>query len=237
MRDDMHTLINAAAAAALLAALPATAFAASKTFNVEPFTAIEISSGIDAKVTTGGTLSVVGEAPDDGQLNELKVEVSGGKLRAFVDWNLLGFLMPEKTLKLTITVPELHAANADSGASVEVAGVSGDVVSLGASSGANLSVTGAAGTRYEIESSSGAGLTVEGACETAMLEASSGANLGADKLLCQSVTAEASSGASADVFASARAKLEASSGANLDLAGKPASIEQDASSGASINIR
>lgn len=233
----MHTLLQTAAVAALLATVPASAFAASKTFEVEPFTAIEISSGIDARVTTGGTLSVVGEAPDEGQLSELKVEVSGGKLRAFVDWNLLGFLMPDKTLKLTVTVPELNSVSADSGADVVVTGVTGTVVTLGASSGANLSVTGATGKQYEIGSSSGAGLAVEGTCESAAIEASSGATLRADELLCQTIRAEASSGATADVFASAGAKLEASSGATLNVAGKPASVEQDASSGGSVNIR
>lgn len=228
--------------AALLAMGPASALAASKTFDVEPFTAIEITSGLDAVVTVGGTLSVVAESPRQEELDELRIEVRNGRLRASTDgedWGLLEFLFEagNRETRITITVPELTAAEASAGSDVDVSGMSGDEVVLNASSGADLNVTAASGTRFELNASSGSDLTVEGTCKSADVNASSGSDLDAERLLCEDVAVNASSGSGARVHASASVDAEASSGASVSVSGKPAEVEQEASSGGDIDLR
>ena len=103
----MQLLVRAAMSAIFLVAAGGGALAASKTFEVGPFTEIEISSGINATVTVGGTQSVVAESPRQQELDELIVEVSGGKLRAYTDWNLFDLFdwgMDPRTT-ITISVP------------------------------------------------------------------------------------------------------------------------------------
>jgi hypothetical protein len=102
---------------------------------------------------------------------------------------------------ITISVPALTAANADSGADVEVSGMSGDAVTLNASSGARINARAATGASYDLNASSGSNLSVEGTCGQARVVVSSGAAVRADRLLFIDVDANASSGADADVHA------------------------------------
>lgn len=230
----MNILIRAAAIAAICAAVPTMAPAASKTFTVEPFTAVDITSGINATVTVGGALAVSAESPNQGALDELKLEVSGGRLKAYVDWNILDFLLPDRQLKLTITVPSLDAVDASSGSDVLVTGLSGDTVTIRASSGSDLGIAGATGKRYDIEASSGSDLDLDGTCESARIEASSGSDVDATKLLCTDVEANASSGSDLDIYASAGAKADASSGSDVKVHGNPPRLEENESSGGEI---
>jgi hypothetical protein len=205
-----------------------------------PFIEIEISSGISAIVTVGGAQSVVAESPRQEELEELIIEVSGGKLRAYRDWNLLDLFdwgPGDRPTTITISVRKLTAANANSGADVEVTGMSGDAIRLNSSSGADLTAKAVSGRSFDLNASSGADLTVDGSCERAEVNASSGSDLRAEKLLCESVDANASSGASADVHASASLKANASSGGNIDVYGKPATVDQETSSGGDIELR
>jgi hypothetical protein len=237
----MHVVAKAAVAAVLCLAAPATAFAASKTFDVGPFTAIEISSGIDAIVTVGGaTQSVVAESPNQEELDELIVEVVDGKLHARTDWDffdLFNWAAGDRQTKVTITVPALTEANANSGADINVTGISGDQVRLESSSGADLDASGVTAKTYILNASSGADLTVSGTCESADIDSSSGSDLRADKLLCADVSAKASSGSSADVYATASLKADVSSGATVGVYGKPAKVEDEVSSGGDLELR
>jgi hypothetical protein len=237
----MQLLAKAAVAAVLCLAAPATALAASKTFDVEPFTAIEISSGIDAIVTVGGaTQSVVAESPKQEELDELIVEVRDGKFHAHTDrdfFDLFDWAESDRQTRITITVPALTAAEANSGADIDVSGISGDSVRLASSSGADLEATAVSGKSFDLNSSSGADLTVAGTCESARVDVSSGSDLHADKLLCADVEANASSGSDAEVYASASIRANVSSGASIDVYGKPATVEDEVSSGGEVRLR
>ena len=236
----MRFIAKAAVAAVLCLGVPATVFAASKTFEVEPFTAIEISSGINAVVTVGGTgQSVVADSPRQQEIDELVVEVRGGKLHAYADWDFFDLFDwgASRTITLTVTVPTLDSAEANSGADVDVRGIVADSVHLASSSGADLNATGLAGKRFELDASSGADLSAAGTCDSARINASSGADLRADKLLCADIEANASSGANADVYASASLRANVSSGASIDVYGKPAKVEDETSSGGDLQIR
>ncbi len=229
------------ALAAIVASMPFAVLGAEKTFDLPTFTGIEISSGIDAVVTVtpGATQSVVVTSPHQEEIDELKVEVTGGTLKAYTDFNLFDlfdFVQGDRQTVVTITVPALASASANSGSDIALSGIGGDVVTLNSSSGSDLTVTGATGKSYDIDSSSGSDLSVEGTCESARINSSSGSNVRADKLLCLNVDANASSGSDADVYASESVKAEASSGSDLTVYGKPKQTEINSSSGADIHI-
>jgi hypothetical protein len=232
-------LVTVAATAVALLAGTGVAAAASKVLDLESFSRVEVSSGIDAVITIGATQSVTADSPYQEQLDELQIEVRDGRLKAWVDWNifdLLDFAGVDRQIVLTITVPALTEINANSGADVDATGITGDAIVLRASSGADLDVKGAAGTRYDIDSSSGSDVDIEGTCSSAKIVSSSGSNVRADKLLCLDVDANASSGSDLDVYASASVKADASSGADITVRGKPAQTAVQSSGGADIKI-
>lgn len=236
----MQLVGKAVLGAAFYVAASTTAFAASKTFDLAPFTAIEISSGINAVVTVGGTQSVVADSPSQEELDRMLVEVRDGKLHAWIDWDLfdlLDFGDSERQVTITISVPALEAASADSGSDVQVTGISGENIRLNASSGADLTVMKASGGSFDLNSSSGSDLEVEGTCESAVVNASSGSDLNADRLICADVDVNASSGSSIEVHATTSLKANASSGGSITVFGKPADVDEEESSGGDVDFR
>jgi len=234
----MPAFMRTAIAVGLVITTGGAALAASKTFELEPFTAVDISSGINAEITVGPAQSIRAESPSQQELDELIVEVSSGKLVARTDWNLLDlFSLGDRNTTLFITVPALDGANASSGADIDVTGISGDEVSLDSSSGADIDARAAAGKSFRINVSSGADIDIDGACGSAEIDVSSGATLKADGLECADVDINASSGADADVFASASVKANASSGADIEVHGNPAKVDEEESSGGDVDIR
>ena len=166
----MHTStgpIVASALAATFAFLAIPVFAAEKTIELPAFTAVDISSGIDAEITVGPAQSIVAESPDPVVLDRMQIRVVDGQLKAWFDWSIfdvlsLGTDRPDHSENHRF--PSSAAAEASSGADVAVTGMTGDALSLEASSGAGLKATGVAGGTVAIEASSGAGVDAAGAC-------------------------------------------------------------------------
>ena len=226
-----------ATVAAVLAATPA--LAVDRTFNDLPaFTSIHIASGIDAVVTVGPAQSVVGSAPEAGDLDELKIEVRDGTLKIWRDWDIFDLFgdMGGRDTHFTITAPSLNSADASSGADVDVSGLSGDKVWLEASSGADLKATDIQAASIDVDASSGADLSANGTCATLDVSVSSGAHAALDNLACTDGEIEASSGSGARVHLSGSLKAEASSGAGITVKGKPANTSVQESSGGSVTI-
>lgn len=232
----MQRLLTIAAIAGTISGAALPALAAEASLDLDPFTAIDISSGINATVTVGDEQRVRATAPSQGELDELIVEVRDGKLIARVEWNLLDLIFGDREIRLDVTIPSLESVEASSGADVEVSGLAADSVALSASSGADLNVGAAAGGAFEIEVSSGADLRIDGRCESASMEVSSGGTLSAGGLLCEVVAVEVSSGGDADVFASARITAEASSGGDIFVDGSPVERELEESSGGEVDF-
>lgn len=233
MHGSMRTAV---AAAALLLAAPA--YAETRTIELPAFTAIDVSSGINATISVGGTQSIEAEAKDAKLLDELQVRVEDGVLKAYIDWNLFDLFSfgPAREINVRIVAPTVTSVEASAGADVDAAGVSGDSLEFNVSSGADLSLTGVAGKSVSLNASSGADLRVEGSCETGEIDASSGSDIRADELLCAIIDVNASSGSDIEVFAGKAVKANASSGSEIDVHGNPASVENEESSGGDINI-
>ncbi len=234
----MHGIVKRAAASAALLLLAAPALAESRTVDLPAFTALDISSGIDAIVTVGGTQSITVEAKDKRLLDDLQLKVEGNTLKAYYDWSFFDIFSfgDREKIKLTIGVPVLGKIEASAGSDVVATGVTGDTLEFGASSGADLSLSGVVGKLVEFDASSGAGLKIEGACVDGKANASSGSDLDAEDLLCATMDANASSGSDLEVYASKSIKANASSGSHLSIYGNPAEMDQEASSGSDIKI-
>ena len=230
----MPELVKIAALAGTIGLLAVPALAAEAQFDLEPFTTIDISSGITATVTVGSAQNVRATAPSQEELDELIVEVRDGRLTARVDWNLLDFMFGERDISVDITVPDLHSVDVSSGADVQLDGLAADALTLNASSGGDLTARAATADSYRIDVSSGADLRIDGQCGSATINVSSGGTLLADALQCQSVEVEASSGGDADVHAGARIKADVSSGGDVRVSGNPPERELDESSGGQV---
>ena len=234
----MKTSAKAVFAAVLLfASLGGVALGASKTYELDAFTAVDISNGIEARIEVGPAQSVRAESAREADLEDLIVTVENGKLHARTDWDILDiFAFAQRRITLHVTVPALDAAEASSGADIEVKGMSGEKVELESSSGADIEAQDVAGRVIRINLSSGADISVDGACGSADMDISSGATLRAERLACADVAVNASSGATARIFASASLRANASSGAAIEVSGKPASVDKEESSGGEIEI-
>lgn len=234
----MHRIVKLAAASAALLLLAAPALAETRTLDLPAFEALDISSGIDAIVTVGGTQSIIAEAKDQRLLDDLQLKVEGKMLKAYYDWSFLDIFSfgNRDQVKLTITVPALSRVDASAGSDVEATGVTGDALQFNSSSGADLTLRAVAGKSIDLNASSGAGLKIEGSCEDGKANASSGSDLNAEKLLCATMDANSSSGSDLDVYASKSIKANASSGSDLTIYGNPAEVDQESSSGSDIKI-
>jgi len=234
----MHGIVKLAAASAALLLLAAPALAETRTIELPAFTALDISSGIDAVVTVGGVQSIVVEAKDSRLLDDLQLKVEGNTLKAYYDWSFFDIFSfgDRDQIKLTISVPALKKIEASAGSDVVASGVTGDTLEFGSSSGADLSLSGVAGKLIELDASSGAGIKIQGTCEDGKANASSGSDLDAEDLLCATMDANSSSGSDLEVYASKSIKANASSGSDLSVYGNPAEVDQEASSGSDIKI-
>lgn len=224
-------------AAALLLSQTGQALAATRTFDVDPFTDVEISSGIVGIVIAGADQKVEAEAGNDAVLNRLHVEVRGGRLSIGIDWNLIDYLFTfgqHPPITVRVAAPVLHSVTASSGANVDARGMSG-AFAVGSSSGAALDAAAVVASEANAEASSGGGISITGSCDRLVVEASSGGHVAARELACKEVDAEASSGGYAEVWASEEIEADVSSGGHVAVRGNPARTDYDSSSGGWID--
>lgn len=225
-------------AGAMVVAVSGAAFAQSRTFDVGPFTGVDISSGLDAEITVGPAVSVSAEARNPEYLDDLKVEVRGNRLYAWVDRNILDFRFgDDRRVHVRITAPSLDFVQAGGGSDVSVGNPSGDRLEAHASGGADLNVTGIKAAYVVSSGSSGSDIRLAGTCDSATFDVSSGSDLKASDLQCKDVVINAASGSDAEVFASASMTANASSGSDVEVLGKPGTVKQDVSSGAGVKVR
>lgn len=232
----MHGTIIAAALAAAVLTTPA--FAETRTAELPAFTAIDVSSGIDAKVSIGPQ-SVTAEARNAADLDELKLVVEGGVLRAYTEWSLFDIFDPgiDREIRVTISAPALTGIAASAGSDVEAVGITGDNLKFTSNAGSDLTLTGLVGKVVTLESNAGADLTAEGTCETATVKADAGSDLRAAGLKCADVTVGGAAGSDIEVFASNSVKADAFAGTEITVSGNPGTVTQNANAGGEIKMR
>ena len=191
-----------------------------QSFDVERFTRVAASQGVEVNVTMGSSTQVVARAETEKDLERLEIEVDDGELRirrgswssSIWNWKSAG-----GRVSVDVVVSELEGLSSSSGARVTAVEVDCEELSLDASSGSRI--------------------VVSGGCNEVEVDASSGAVIDARAFKVEVVTVDASSGARIDVFASANFQGDASSGASVDVFGTPTLFDSDTSSGARIARR
>ncbi len=228
----MIRIILAASTAALILAAPA--MAETRNFDVSSFDGLEVSAGIDVNFETGGSQSVSVENKD-GDFDDIIVEVKGGKLvlkrPRKIGWG------KRPRYNVTVSAPSLNSVEVSSGADVTGSGLSGERVRIETSSGSDADISGIDAVNVSLHSSSGSDLDASGTCDSVTAHSSSGSDLEAGDLVCRLGEADASSGSDLTIYASESVDADASSGASVNVRGGPTDADIDKSSGGSVRIR
>jgi hypothetical protein len=192
----------------------------SSPFDVDRFTRVAASQGVEVNITMGSSTRVVVKAETEKDLERLEIEVDDGELRirrgawssSIWNWRSSG-----GRVSVGVVVSELEGLSSSWGAKVTATEVDCEELSLDASSGSKI--------------------VVSGGCNAVKVDVSSGAVVDARDFKVEVVTVDASSGANIDVFASVNFQGDASSGASVDVFGTPELFEANTSSGARIARR
>ncbi len=221
-----------ASGATLFFAVPA--LADTRTYDVDAFTGISASAGIDVNFTTGQAQSVSVENRDN-DFDDIIVETKGDMLilkrPKKIGWG------KRKRYTVTVSAPNLDRVEASSGSDVTGSGLSGDQVRIETSSGADADIADIDAVHIALESSSGSDLNASGKCDSLTADSSSGSDIDARGLHCRIGAAEASSGSDITIHVSEGVIAEVSSGADVDVYGEPAERNVDKSSGGSVSFK
>jgi hypothetical protein len=215
------------------------ALAEQRSYDLASFDTVSVATGISAIVEIGGTQSVSAEAPNAAALDRLKVEVSNGRLELGIDGNFVNWFFnfgQRKPIVVHVAVPRLRAAEASSGADLDIAGIPPEGISIGVSSGASIAATATGAERMALDASSGGTIKAKGTCTHLVANASSGANLDARDLVCADVNAQASSGGHADVHADKSINANASIGGGIRIFGNPPDTNTNSGTGGTIDF-
>lgn len=230
----MIRIISTAAIVAL--AFTPAALAETKTYDVDGFSKLDVSAGLDVEFTTDGDYSVTAENRK-GDFSDIEVYTRGDTLylkrpnRSGWGWG------QRKSYAVTVSAPSLSSIEASSGSDVTGSGLTGENVSIDVSSGADVTVSGIQGGTVRLETSSGSDLTASGTCSTVRAESSSGSDIEAGRLVCANGRAEASSGSDITIHVTGSVSADVSSGADVVVRGGPTETDIDKSSGGDVTIR
>ncbi|WP_019947355.1 head GIN domain-containing protein [Hymenobacter aerophilus] len=222
----------------LLALVPALAQSAAETRPLAPFTAIEVSNGIELNLTTGAQ-RVEATAETAELLARLKTEVRNGVLKVYFDREKdeqQGRKSYVRTLHVEVAAPLINKLSGSSGAKLTVPGpYATDKLAADLSSGASLVADFRAAT-LDLDLSSGATATLTGKAKELKVDVSSGAEFKGRTLEAAACEASASSGGSIAVNVQENLQANASSGGGVNYSG-PAKVRKTTSSGGSVRSR
>ncbi|MDQ2794531.1 MAG: DUF2807 domain-containing protein [Bacteroidota bacterium] len=217
-----------------------TAFAqtAPQVRSVASFHAVEVSNGIELRLTPGTSQRVAASADEADQLARLKTEVRDGVLKISYDRELSESMGFSKTrhLRVDVTATTLDALHASSGARAEVLGAfTTQKLDVEVSSGATLRAN-FSSTDMRAQVSSGGVATLAGTAQRLEVGASSGGVFKGDGLLARACDASASSGGNVAVAVQETLTANASSGGDVRYSGSPR-VSKHTSSGGSVKGR
>ena len=223
--------------------------------NVEVFTGVEVSSGIELEFTQQPETSVVVKTEPDKQQYVI-TEVENGILKVFIrnkGVRNLNF----NNLKVLVSAPIISQINTKSGASfkakiplvgenLELRSTSGSSVygdfklksnvSLQAESGSNVKIS-LETKNVSTSVSSGSSVKISGKAESGTYSISSGSSISAADFVIKNVVAEATSGSSLKLHSTSSLTASATSGSSIDYKGNPQNVKTSVNklTGASIS--
>ncbi len=200
--------------------------------NVSGFEALDVSNGIEVLVAQDSFEKVTVEV-DENILKMLKTEVSGGKLKIYLEESILH----AKSLKVYVTMKQLKSVETSSGSEVKsTAKINVEKLKLNSSSGSSITMEVTA-IHLSAESSSGSDIKISGAAQDFKGDSSSGSGIHASNLVAEKGNLSASSGSSIHVQVTKDVRAHASSGAGINVGGNPEIRDTDSSSGGSVHFK
>ena len=195
----------------------------------EKFNAVKVSQGIDVYLKQGDKVSLTVET-DDNIYDLLITEVKDNVLHIYFEKNVNRV----KTKKVYLTMTEIVALKASSGADIKSEGlIKSENLKLKASSGADIELE-LDVKELTCSSSSGSDIDLKGVCDKIDASSSSGSDINAEDLKAKHVIADSSSGSDISIHASESIKADASSGADIEYSGNPKDKDIEKSSGGSV---
>ena len=206
--------------------------------QVKGFNAIKVSTGIHLYLTQGSEEAVAVSASDPEYRDRIKTEVEDGVLKIYYDnLNWKHWDIGNKKLKAYVSIKQINALKASSGAEVDVDGsLKTPSLNLALSSGANFA--GAVETQdLKLEQSSGAEAKISGSASNCKVELSSGGSLRAFDLSTNICDASVSSGGSVDITVQKELIASAHSGGEINYKGTALIREIHTGSGGEVSKR
>ncbi len=191
------------------------AMAETKTYDLDKFERIKVSTGLRLTVTAGAAQTVTAES-DSGDFSELDIKVKDGVLVLSRDWNRLSWHQKKNDYKISVTAPKIEA--------------------IDASAGSHSTLTKIDSGRFILDLSSGSHVAIDGRSSDCRVDISSGANLSARALNCEVANVDVSSGGHGELSVLKALVGDASSGGHLAVFGAPERVNIDRSSGGRIKI-
>ncbi|MCP4409128.1 MAG: DUF2807 domain-containing protein [Gammaproteobacteria bacterium] len=229
-----------------LAGALATAFmvsasnAETRTFDISDFDQIEVSTGIRAEISIGDEFSVKVDSKNPEHFEELKVNVSGSRLKIALSRGLLGlskdWMWGGPEITAYIVAPIVSGIEVDSGARVEASAITGKSLETASLNGAQLTLLDIEVDVFTGQTSGGASMDASGSCRNLDAVATGGARLRLGDLRCEAARVRVTSGSKVSAFVSRTIEIEVSSGGRLSVAGQPKVTDMDVSSGGDVKF-
>ena len=197
--------------------------------NIEDFSELNVSRGMNVYVTMGNDYKVIVEA-DENLHNSIVTELHGKELRI----KAIDRIRKATSKKVFVTLPKLESTKSSSGSNVYSENILNvKSIDLAVSSGANLKFSLNA-NEVNAKANSGSNIFLEGTTGSINAKASSGSNIKAGDLKAKSAQANASSGANIWLNTENELQATASSGGNVFYNGTPSETEISKSSGGNV---
>ncbi len=209
--------------------------------DLDPFTEVAVSSGIDVELTQGANFDVQVEAEDT---DDIVTEVVGDTLRIYKgnSWNwysfgLIGLFMDDGDLKARVTLPTLTRVRTTGGSDVRGQGTfTGNDLELDTSGGSSITLD----INYDsidAGSSGGSRMHLSGTANMGKLRSSGGSRQNAEDLAIKDADLRSSGGSDLNVGVVETLTARASGGSDIRYEGDPQVRETDESGGGDITRR
>jgi hypothetical protein len=209
--------------------------------NVDGFTEVAASGGINVTVIQGTNFVVEVEAEDT---DDIVTEVVGDTLRIYRDnsWNwysfgLISLFMDDDDLRATVTLPTLTRVRTSGGADVRGQGtITGDNLELRTSGGGNISLD----IQYDAidaRSSGGSTMHLSGSANRGILSSSGGSRQNNEDLAVKDAELRSGGGSTLNVGVVEELSARASGGSDIRYEGNPRVRDIDETGGADVTRR
>ena len=198
--------------------------------NVDDFDKLEVTSGIDVKLSQGSRHRVIIKANED-IIDNVETEVVNGTLKISIErtWFRGG-----ASVDAEITFVNLESIDLSAGSDLESEGkLEFRELDIKASSGSDLKINLEAAS-VNLVVSSGSDATLSGSARSFKAKASSGSDINAYEFETADATLECSSGSDVKAYVTKTMNVKASSGSDVHYRGDPKLMEVNTSSGSDL---